>query len=147
MRTLTTILLGSVTLAGCITVYTDQPSRSAPGSPPSPPTATQATVDKRTIAETIRICSAIQESKKIEMGCSFDYFRGKPVMTVSFPSAQYADNVSDTVANELAGPYCRAANDVNREGYLMLYFRDTKLASLMSCETGEASQPFVVDDK
>jgi hypothetical protein len=88
-----------------------------------------------TLAESIQLCQQIQQARDVAVGCEVKYIDGIPTMYVGFSNYATASKAWPLITQGLAGPFCVAANSVNRQAQLVLAIQDTQLARAYSCET------------
>jgi len=94
------------------------------------------------ISETIQACKAIQESAEIPIGCAFDYYEGRPAMTVIFQNYTSTEQYWEAMLDTVAGPFCQAANEANKQAIVIISIQPVEMARLFSCETNEWSEWF-----
>ena len=156
------ILLLSLFLTACVTVYSGplpqptQPQAVAPpqaGPAPQPPPQAPSEEDRLTVAEAIQLCKAVQAAEELPIGCSATYVEGKPAMFVSFGSMKDVEQYWEEMTEVVTGPFCAATNAGNREAYLFVGLVDifvglvdTEVGKLFSCETSEWSDWFSFAD-
>lgn len=92
------------------------PSRGATPAAPAAPDATRPSAD---VAEVVRACEAVQSNPNLPVSCKTDYINGVPSVIVGFPTAADAQTYIDQVAQQVAQPFCDAAN---RAGHAASFF-------------------------
>jgi len=63
-------------------------------------------------------------------------------MVVGFPGPYEYDTYGRVIVEYVAAPFCEAANNGNREAFLVFAVSRPDLMRLYSCETGEITQWF-----
>jgi hypothetical protein len=87
------------------------PAASAPAAAPAPPS--------RTMADVVRVCNDVQANADLPVSCKTEYVNGVPSVVVGFPSAAAAKTYIEQVAQQVAQPFCDAAN---RSGHAATFF-------------------------
>ncbi len=99
-----------------------EPPASEP--PPPPP---------ETIADAIRACGNVQANREVPVTCHTDYVNGVASMIVGFATSADAEAYLNAVAEQVAGPFCDAANRANRRASLFITLARAK-ARHYDCE-------------
>jgi hypothetical protein len=145
-------LIVSILLHGCTVVYkmpdpvppTSQPQVSNPpqtaASPSAPAQPPQTAPKVLTISQSKYLCEEIQKDSNIAISCEFRYIESKPTMYLVFPNSNVASNSWQILTENLAGPFCGAANSVNRQANVVLALDDSKIARVYFCETNVWSE-------
>jgi hypothetical protein len=74
----------------------------------------------QTIAEAIQACNRVQADEGIPIACATDYLDGVPAMIVGFRTSEEADKYLSAMAQQVAKPFCDAANRANRRAALII---------------------------
>jgi len=92
-----------------------------------------------TIAEAIAVCKEIQKDSSLPIGCATAYIRGTPSMVISFRNEKEADALLGAMANQVAGPFCEAANSSNRPAavYMVIGGRHARPYSCEMADWGD----------
>lgn len=99
------------------------------------------------ISETIQACKAIQESPEKPIECAFQYYEGRPAMAVNFQDYKTAELYWEAMSEKVAGPFCQAAHEANRQAIILVSIQPFDMARLFSCETNEWSKWFNYNNK
>lgn len=94
------------------------------------------------IAETIQACKAIQESPEIPVGCAFDFYEGRPAVTVIFQNYTTTEQYWEAMLDTVAGPFCQAAREAKKQAIVIIRIQPVEMARMFSCETNEWSEWF-----
>jgi hypothetical protein len=94
-----------------------------PERPPTP----------QTVADAIRACDSVQADGDLPVSCRADYVNGVSAMIVGFPDDAEAEAYMPRVAEQVAGPFCDAANRANRRASLYITLADSR-ARHYDCE-------------
>jgi hypothetical protein len=71
------------------------------------------------MAEVVRVCNDVQADADLPISCTTEYVNGVPSVIVGFPSAADAKTYIEQVAQQVAQPFCDAAN---RSGNAATFF-------------------------
>ena len=154
MRTIRSILavgFAAVTLGACGSAETRSTSATRPQTTPAVTAAptrvsdTYSYTEPRrplTLADSIQVCREVQRSRRIPITCQTTYVEGRPTMVVGFPGPYEYDTYGRVIVEYVAAPFCEAANNGNREAFLVFAVSRPDLMRLYSCETGEITQWF-----
>jgi hypothetical protein len=74
----------------------------------------------QTIAAAIAACNQVQANSEMPVSCRTDHVDGVPSMIVGFPTAAEVKAYMPQVAEQVAGPFCAAANRTNRRASLYM---------------------------
>jgi hypothetical protein len=88
-----------------------------------------------TIADAISACKDVQRDYSTWVGCETNYILGAPSMIMAFRDSKDADTLMGAMATHVAGPFCAAANSVNRAAMVYLVLSG-RYARRFSCEMG-----------
>jgi len=97
------------------------------------------------ISEVIDVCGEIQAARDVPITCTFDYLDGNPAIVVGFPNGDLFASLWEVVVDGVGVPFCNAANEANRQGFLLVGLVREKQARAYSCETSEWSDWFTID--
>lgn len=117
---------------------------------PEPPAAEPRPAPVDTIADAIAACGHVQANREVPVTCHTEYVNGVASMIVGFPTAADAETYLHAVAEQVAAPFCNAANRANRRASLFITLARAK-ARHYDCEQQrwgewfELSQPRAVD--
>ena len=117
---------------------------------PEPPAAEPRPAPTETIADAITACGHVQANREVPVTCHTEYVDGVASMIVGFPTTADAEKYMDAVAEQVAAPFCNAANSANRRASLFITLARAK-ARHYDCEQQrwgewfELSQPRAVD--
>lgn len=87
----------------------------------------------QTIAEAVRACSNIQASHQVPVTCHTDEVNGEPSLIVGFPTAADATAYLAQVAEQVAQPFCDAANRLGRRASFFITLERSQ-ARRFDCE-------------
>ena len=93
-------------------------------SQPAPP---------QTIADAVRACNNVQANREMPVSCRTENVNGVPSMIVGFPTPAEAQAYMPQLAEQIAGPFCDAANRANRPASLYMTLADSR-ARHFDCE-------------
>ena len=150
MYMLRSILLATSAVAmlnACGTAETRPTPEARQTSPPvaaapAEPSYLQKTQSPMTLADSIQVCKRVQQERHIPIVCLTTYVEGRPTMVVGFADASGFRTYGGAIVEYVAGPFCDAANQANREAFLVFSVERPGLATLYSCETGEMTEWF-----
>lgn len=97
----------------------------------NPPQPAQA--PPQTIADAVRACNNVQANREVPVSCRTEDVNGVPSMIVGFQTAADAQAYMPQVAQQVAGPFCDAANRANRRASLYMTLADSR-ARHFDCE-------------
>ena len=147
-------IVGLFMLGGCTVVYKMPDPPPAPkqpqvNNPPQTAAPPQAPVQRptpapkvSTISDSVQVCREIQKATDIIIGCEFKYIDGTPTMSLLFPNYTIVSKFWPILTENLTGPFCGAANSVNRQAQLVLAVDETKMLRIFFCETSVWSDWF-----
>jgi hypothetical protein len=95
---------------------------------------------KPTLAEAAAECRRLQDERTIPVHCMTREIGGVPSMFIAFQAQEAADRHLATVADQVAGPFCDAANDSNRPA--SVYVAIKTWAKRYNCELGQWGEWF-----
>lgn len=151
-RTFTSLIF-VLFLPACTVVYNQPPPNTdtnhvtaSPTKPEPTPPDTKESWRPSNISEAVSACKNIQSAKNIPIACKFDYLDGTPVMVVGFPDIDIIQGYLEPMDEYVTGPFCDAANKASRQAFLLIVVTSAKVGKLYSCESGEASNWFSLDD-
>jgi hypothetical protein len=87
-----------------------------------------------TISDTLQICENIQSDNDIPIGCSVEYYEGKPMMNVLFSDVGSMNSLWEAMVQNVTLPFCNAATSSNREAFLIILVNNIKKKRFYSCE-------------
>jgi hypothetical protein len=88
---------------------------------------------QETIADAIAACSDVQSNRDLPVTCQTQYVNGVASMIVGFRSSDEAEAYMKQVAEQVAGPFCNAANRANRPASLFITLANSR-ARHYDCE-------------
>jgi hypothetical protein len=110
-----------------------------PGSTARSPRSVEAAV-----ADAVDRCRRVQESASIPVACKLQYLNKIPSMVIGFRNEQEAAEFMRPMAENVAGPFCDAANDSGQTAAVAVVVGRTT-ARLFDCENGRWGEWFSLD--
>jgi hypothetical protein len=105
----------------------------APENPESAP--------PQTIADAVAACNDVQANREVPVSCQSEYVDGVPSLIVGFPTAADAETYLAQVANQVAQPFCDAANRAGRRASFFITLASSQ-ARQFDCEQQRWSEWF-----
>jgi hypothetical protein len=93
---------------------------------PAPAPTPAAPTPQETIADAIRACSDVQSNRDLPVTCQTQYVNGVASMIVGFRTTDEAEAYMKQVAEQVAEPFCSAANRANRQASLFITLANSR---------------------
>lgn len=93
------------------------------------------------IAEAITRCRRVQESTRIPVACKLQYIDETPAMVIGFRNEQEASEFLRPMAEDIAGPFCDAANESGQSASVAVIVGQNS-ARVFNCERGQWGEWF-----
>ena len=87
----------------------------------------------QTVADAIQACNRVQEDRSVPITCTTEYLDGAQTMIVGFRNGAEAESYAQAIAQQVAGPFCRAANSASRRASFVVTLADS-VARHFDCE-------------
>jgi hypothetical protein len=104
----------------------------------------EAAPPPQTLSDAIVACKAVQANRDVPVSCRTEYVNDVPAMIVGFPTADAAQSYMDQVAEQIAGPFCSAANRASRRAALFITLANAQ-ARRFDCEQQSWSDWFELE--
>jgi hypothetical protein len=142
LRTICVVSL-AILSASCTIVY-NQPASGTQASQQQPtqnnPQSNKADSQKpKNIAEAIEACRKLQNSREIPFSCGIEYIDNIPTMMVGFSDYPEMENWLTVFDEYISEPFCKSANQSNRQAVILVYLKSSGMGNLYSCETRSLS--------
>ncbi len=92
-----------------------------------------------TMSESIAACNEVLRSSKNSINCVVIDVRGHPTLAVEFVSEESMRSHLGTFSQQVAAPFCEAANQGGQQAFFVVALKDPRKGSVSWCETGESS--------
>jgi len=109
-----------------------------------PRTESSAKDSEAAVADAVNRCRRVQESASIPVACKLQYLNKIPSMVIGFRNEQEAAAFLRPMAENVAGPFCDAANDSGQTAAVAVVVGRTT-ARLFDCENGRWGEWFSLD--
>jgi hypothetical protein len=96
------------------------------------------------VADAVNRCRRVQESTTIPVACKLQYLNKIPSMVIGFRNEEEAAAFLRPMAENVAGPFCDAANDSGQTAAVAVVVGKTT-ARLFDCENGRWGDWFSLD--
>ena len=97
--------------------------------------SSRAASDALSVSGSIQACRAIQSADEIPIGCDFNYVEGKPALFVVLPNMKTVNEYWKPMSENVAGPFCSAANASSREALVFVSLHEDQLMRMYECES------------
>ncbi len=98
------------------------------------------------ISEAISACRRVEKSTQIPVNCGVEYLGDTPAMLIGFPDSTTFARYATAFTEVVAAPFCSSAVRSNRQALLLYTVRSENVGSIYSCESGELSDWFDLDE-
>ena len=92
-----------------------------------------------TMSESIAACNEVLRSSKNSINCVVIDVRGHPTLAVEFVSEESMRAHLGTFSQQVAAPFCEAANEGGEQAFFVVALKDPRKGSVSWCETGKSS--------
>lgn len=93
------------------------------------------------IADAVTRCRRVQESNRIPVACKLQYIDETPSMVIGFRNEQEASEFLRPMAEDIAGPFCDAANESGQSAAVAVIVGRNN-ARVFDCEHGQWGEWF-----
>ena len=93
-----------------------------------------------TVSEAIEFCKKVQESKEIPVACKQTYINEMPALVIGFQNQEALEIWLEAILEYFGMPFCNAANQSNRQAYLIFTLKDERASKAFNCETKDTTE-------